>query len=237
MRCPHCGGINPDNKGTIRCRFCRNLIDTSVSYSANGGVRANPYFAESVYEQYGKGVVVIDNEFGATGTGCILDTEGYILTNGHVVYSDKCKVSKHVKVHVGEHILVGEVVRANRPEGDNDVALVKIEPNYSYQALKVGSSRNLKIGQEVVAIGNSLGLGISVTKGIISETSMVIQQSKYILSDVSTNHGNSGGPLFNNDGEVIALCVAGFDGAKGMNLFIPIDHVKDILSNWGYRVK
>ena len=117
----------------------------------------------------------------------------------------------------------------------NDVALVKIDGRFPNQ-LRLGNSDTLRNGEEVTAIGNALGYGINVTRGIISDVHKEFHGEYLLTSDVGINHGNSGGPLFNSKGEVIAMCVsAPSEEHEAFNFFIPVNHVLEILRGWGYK--
>ena len=244
MRCPKCGANVPDGKS--KCPYCfspLNAYSEPVS-SRSSYVSPSPAYqnqrpapqksVSDIYDRNIGGVVLINNPEG-TGTGCLITNDGLILTNSHMVYCEEQNgFYAAVEVIINNVSYRGELLHANLPDGDNDVALVKVEGTFN-NALKFGDSSTLRNGDEVIAIGNSLGMGMSVARGIVSDLRKNVSGSILITSDVATNHGNSGGPLFNTRGEVIAICVSGMDGAKGMNFFIPINRVLDILAAWGYK--
>lgn len=152
------------------------------------------------------------------GTGFLISKEGYLLTNYHVVVG-----ATYVKVRWSDGVeTVGEVLRADRRR---DIALVKADPG-SRQGLTLRSGA-LTLGEPVYAIGTPLDAKFqgSVTKGVMSAT-RVYDGLSFIQSDVVINNGNSGGPLLDESGAVIGVCVSGMEisGAPiGINLFIPID--------------
>lgn len=159
------------------------------------------------------------------GSGFIIDAEGHVLTNHHVVAkADNIKVSlKSGKSYEAE--LVGSDKKL-------DIALLKIDPDEALPTVDFGESENLKVGQWVVAIGNPFGLNYSVTAGIISAKGRTIGHSPYdnfIQTDASINPGNSGGPLFNLDGEVIGVNSAIIKNGQGIGFAVPIDMVEEIL--------
>lgn len=151
------------------------------------------------------------------GTGFLISKEGYLLTNNHVVSG-----AKYVKVRWSDGAeAVGEVIRSDRRR---DIAIVKADPAQR-QALALRTS-GAALGEPVYAIGTPLDAKFqgSVTKGIVSAT-RTYEGLPYIQSDVTVNHGNSGGPLLDESGAVIGVTVSGYDisGAPvGINLFIPI---------------
>lgn len=152
------------------------------------------------------------------GSGFLVSKEGYLLTNNHVVSG-----AKYVKVRWSDGAeTVGEVVRTDRRR---DIALVKADAGQR-QPLALRTS-TAALGEPVFAIGTPLDAKFqgSVTKGIVSAT-RVYEGLPYIQSDVTINHGNSGGPLLDENGAVIGVTVSGYDigGAPvGINLFIPIE--------------
>ncbi|HKZ46486.1 MAG TPA: DegQ family serine endoprotease [Thermodesulfobacteriota bacterium] len=163
----------------------------------------------------------------SAGSGFIINKEGYILTNSHVVenaeeiivtLSDKKEKEYKAKI-------VGKDVRL-------DVALIKIDANGDLSVAALGDSDKLEIGEWVVAIGNPFGLGHTVTAGIVSAKGRVIGAGPYdnfIQTDAAINPGNSGGPLFNLKGEVVGINTAIIAGGQGVGFATPINMVKDIL--------
>jgi serine protease Do len=163
------------------------------------------------------------------GSGFIIDDEGYILTNNHVIEkADKIKV-----LLSDEEELDAEVVGG---DPKTDIALIKIEPPKPLQPVKMGDSDTLEVGEWVIAIGNPFGLGHTVTAGIVSAKGRVIGAGPYddfIQTDASINQGNSGGPLINMKGEVVginAAIISQTGGSVGIGFAIPINMAKEILS-------
>lgn len=159
------------------------------------------------------------------GSGFIIDKEGYIVTNNHVVEkADKIKVIlKDEKEYEAE--IVGR-------DPNTDLALIKIKSGYNLPVLKIGDSDALKVGQWVLAIGSPFGLEHTVTAGIVSAKGRVIGSGPYddfIQTDASINPGNSGGPLINMNGEVIGINTIIIAGGQGIGFAIPINQVKGIV--------
>ncbi len=163
------------------------------------------------------------------GSGFIIDGEGYIVTNTHVIQG-----AEDITVILRDDTqlkakLVGTDARA-------DVALLKVEPpnKKPLPAAKFGDSEKVRVGDWVVAIGNPFGLGHSVTAGIISARGRAISNESlddYLQTDAAINKGNSGGPLFNADGEVIGVNTAIFSPSgtnAGLAFSIPSNMVKQI---------
>ena len=172
----------------------------------------------------------------AAGTGIIVSSNGYVLTNKHVI-EDASKI--YVVLDNGTVYRDVELV-ATDPL--NDVAFLKIPDVSDLPAVTLGDSKTISIGQQVIAIGNALGqYQNSVTSGIISGTgrSLVATDSNYqnaeslsdmIQTDAAINSGNSGGPLVNAAGEVIGINTAVSDG-NGIGFAIPISAVKGMLNS------
>lgn len=154
------------------------------------------------------------------GSGFIIDGNGYIITNNHVV--DK---AESISVTLSDNTKTEARVIGKDPK--TDLALIKIETNRPLNAVKFGDSDKIRVGDWVLAIGNPFGLGSSVTAGIVSAKSRDIESGPYdsfIQTDASINQGNSGGPMFNLQGEVIGISSAIFSttgASQGVGFAIP----------------
>jgi serine protease Do len=164
----------------------------------------------------------------AMGTGFIIDRDGFILTNNHVV-----EQTEELKVRLSDNTEHKADIVGRDPK--TDLALIKIKANQPLVPLVLGNSDRLKVGDWVVAIGNPFGLGNTVTAGIVSAKYRQIGGGPYdnfIQTDASINPGNSGGPLLNLDGEVIGVNSAIFSqsgGNIGIGFAIPINMAKQLL--------
>jgi serine protease Do len=159
------------------------------------------------------------------GSGFIINKEGYILTNNHVI--DR---SDEVTVKLSDGRTFTAKVVGQDPK--TDIALLKIDGAGDLPVLPLGDSRALQIGEPVMAIGNPFGLEQTVTTGIVSATGRVIGGGPYddfIQTDASINPGNSGGPLINARGEAVGLNTAIFSrsgGSIGIGFAVPINMAK-----------
>jgi len=166
----------------------------------------------------------------STGSGFIISKDGYLLTNNHVVQD-----ADEITVSLGDRReFKAEIIGA---DARSDVALLKIEAN-SLPILKIGSSKELKVGEWVVAIGSPFQLSFSVTSGIVSAKGRSIPNGSdstyvpFLQTDVAINPGNSGGPLFNLDGEVVGInsqIYTRSGGYMGVSFAIPIDYAMDVV--------
>jgi serine protease Do len=160
------------------------------------------------------------------GSGFIIDADGYIVTNNHVVEdADKIKVRL-----TDEKEFDAEVVGR---DPNTDLALIKIKSNEKLYPLPLGDSESLDVGTWVVAIGSPFGLEQTVTAGIVSAKGRVIGSGPYddfIQTDASINPGNSGGPLLNMDGAVVGINTAIVAQGQGIGFAIPINQAKRIVA-------
>jgi serine protease Do len=166
------------------------------------------------------------------GSGVIIDPEGYILTNNHVVENaDEIRVSLDDKDAQGRNGLEAKVVGR---DPKTDVALIKITAKHPLVAAALGDSGALQVGDWVIAIGNPFGLGHTVTVGVVSAKGRTLggNYDDFIQTDASINPGNSGGPLLNLRGEVIGIntAIASRTGqSAGIGFAVPVNLAKEIL--------
>jgi putative serine protease PepD len=214
-----------------------------------GGGDAN--VVNQIYRHDGGGVAFIEAErpaeesllgpFGppqggstATGSGFVIDTEGHIVTNNHVVEgADRIQV----KIGASDKTYAAKLVGADPA---TDVALLKVDaPSDQLHPLALGDSSKVEVGDPVVAIGNPFGLDRTVTSGIVSALQRQIQApngfsiSHVIQTDAAINPGNSGGPLIDSSGSVIGINsqiqTGGSDGNVGIGFAIPINTVREVI--------
>ena len=164
------------------------------------------------------------------GSGVIINADGYILTNEHVI-------GKAVRIKVtlvGKQEFDGRLVGADKA---SDLAVIKIDPKEPLPYVEMGRSDDLMIGETVIAIGNPFGLQHTVTTGIISALNRSIKAGEntiyhdFIQVDSSINPGNSGGPLLNINGSLIGINTAIYQKAEGIGFAIPIDNAKRIIND------
>ena len=165
----------------------------------------------------------------STGSGFIISSDGYLLTNNHVVED-----ADEVKVSLGDRREYKAEIIGTDPR--SDVAVLKIDAE-DLPTLKIGKSEKLRVGEWVVAIGSPFQLRFSVTSGIVSAKGRSIPNGSdstyvpFIQTDVAINPGNSGGPLFNLEGEVIGInsqIYTRSGGYMGVSFAIPIDYAMDV---------
>lgn len=168
-----------------------------------------------------------DKKFQPVGTGFIIEADGLIITNYHVVQN-----ANSVYVHLENQD--DKTYEAKVIGGDQrtDIALLKIDAGKKLPSVEMGASDKVEVGEWVGAFGNPYGHEFSMSKGIISAKGRKIRDLNavpFLQTDASINPGNSGGPLVNTKGEVIGVNSAIDARAQGIGFAIPIDHVKSIL--------
>lgn len=187
-----------------------------------------------IYQQNIKSVVAI-NCTNSAGSGFVLTADGYIVTNHHVINGATSISVAFVDGTKMEAQLIGS-------DATNDIALLKVEAD-DLQPVQLGSSDDLKVGEQVVAIGNALGeLGFSLSAGYVSGMDREVTTEGTVINmiqtDVAINSGNSGGPLFNAKGEVVGITSAKYSGTtssgasiEGISFAIPMDDVSGMLED------
>jgi S1-C subfamily serine protease len=198
----------------------------------------------SVYRQAGPGVVniisiVIQRDFffnpvprEGAGSGSIIDTEGHILTNHHVI-----KDSTKLEVTLSDGSKWPAKFVGSDP--DNDLAVIKIKtPKEKLMVIPLGDSSKLRVGQKVLAIGNPFGLGQTLTTGIISSLGRSIRSEAGVMiqdviqTDAAINPGNSGGPLLDSTGKIIGInsaIISPTGASVGIGFAIPVNTARRIV--------
>ncbi len=196
-------------------------------------VYENPFGNDPFFKDFGfkvpryrqKGTV--SQKVGA-GTGFLVSTDGYIVTNRHVVVDTQATYT--VLLSTGEQKSAQVIFK----DQGNDLALVKIAGS-GYPAVNLGSSRDLKLGQSVFAVGNALGeynnsISVGVVSGLDRDITAGGESLKGVIqTDAAINPGNSGGPLVDLGGKVVGVNVATVQGASSISFSIPIDQVKSLV--------
>ena len=197
--------------------------------------------AAAIYEQVSPGVVYVEgtsiNPYRVTdrvehivGSGFIINTEGVIVTNSHVALGRQAlSVTLDNGATVPARLVAADAIF--------DIAVLQIpKPSEgTLPTLTLGDSDGLRVGEDVLAIGNPLGLSQTLTHGIVSAVNRVLpvtffsQTEPMIQIDSPINHGNSGGPLLNRCGEVIGMTTAVVANAQGIGLAIPVNLIKQVL--------
>ncbi len=166
------------------------------------------------------------------GSGVIIDEDGYIVTNEHVI--NRAAV---IKVTLADGSKFDANIISSDPQ--EDLAVLKIESPSPLDCVRIGTSSDLMIGETVIALGNPFGLENSVTTGVLSAKNRtinfrgqggIIEYKGLIQTDALINPGNSGGPLVNIKGELIGINTAIVNQAQGIGFAIPVDEVKKTLS-------
>ena len=179
---------------------------------------------EDMFKEFG---APQERKSAALGSGFIIDEKGIVVTNNHVI-SDAEDIIVRVN---GDKEFKAKVIGADPL---SDIAVLQLETKEKFIPVKFGNSDNARIGDWVIAIGNPFGLGGTVTSGIISARNRSIGLSRYedyIQTDASINSGNSGGPLFDMNGDVIGIntAILGRSGSIGIGFSIPSNSAKIVI--------
>ena len=222
--------FNPNNlRDTITVQIIKHCRPAIVSITAHRLIRqeVNP-FGNMFPLPMGMGTVE-QEPADFLGSGFIIQKDGYIVTNNHVV--DQAR-SIHVKLANGEK-LAATVVNS---DPSADLAILKISKPGTYPTLQLGSSKGLMIGEPTIAVGNPFGYSQSVSSGIVSATGRTIHEpnnphplKNLIQTDAAINPGNSGGPLLDAYGRVIGINTAIRGNAQEIGFAIGIDRLKELI--------
>jgi len=201
-----------------------------VSEEGNSVVSTSAVVGIAVKKNSGNRIAwALDNTW-SVGSGCILDSKGYIITNRHVVGNEKDEI--YVTLYGGD-VVKGSVIWSN---SDLDLAVVKISVA-GLPTLPMGDSEALRIGEKAIAIGNPLGFDFqgTLTAGVISGLNRSVKvegiyMEDLIQTDAGINTGNSGGPLLNGKGEVVGINTVKVESAEGIGFAIPINQIKPIIN-------
>ena len=179
---------------------------------------------EDMFKEFG---APQERKSSALGSGFIIDEKGIVVTNNHVIQDAEDII---IRVN-GDKEFKAKVIGSDPL---SDIAILQLETKEKFTPVKFGNSDNARIGDWVIAIGNPFGLGGTVTSGIISARNRSIGLSRYedyIQTDASINSGNSGGPLFDMNGDVIGIntAILGRSGSIGIGFAIPSNSAKIVI--------
>lgn len=221
--------IKQNGKSVVNIQIESNSINkVSQQLPGYSGREEMPEFFQRFFEQMPERPSQAPRTQSAIGSGFIVSEDGFIVTNAHVV--ENAKIVTVTLEDKREY--KAEVIGADER---SDIALLKISAN-DLPAVKLGTSDSLEVGEWVFAIGNPFGFDQTATQGIVSALSRRLPDGTYvpfIQTDVAVNPGNSGGPLFDLDGNVVGVnsqIYSRSGGYMGVSFAIPVDLVKDITS-------
>ncbi|WP_295555483.1 Do family serine endopeptidase [uncultured Hyphomicrobium sp.] len=231
----------PQSVAPVAEKLIDAVVNISTSQIAKGpeGVplpqvpKGSPFedFFEDFFNKRGGRAPPSDRKVSSLGSGFVIDgTEGLVVTNNHVIDGADEII---VNFHDGTKLKVDKVLGRDTK---TDLALLKVTPKKPLVSVGFGSSADLKVGDWVMAIGNPFGLGGSVTVGIISAKQRDINAGPYddfLQTDAAINKGNSGGPLFNMEGQVVGVntaIISPTGGSIGIGFAVPADTVTAVIS-------
>lgn len=208
------------------------IITTTAQKSESAMMPMSRYDEDSavteIYEKISPAIVSVEADLKdglSSGTGCIIDAKGIILTSSHVIDSAS---NIQITMTTGE-VFKGETLSILGK--DKDLALIKINPKHLLPTLKLGDSEKVKVGQRVLAIGNPFGFNGTLTTGIVSR---IDYTKNKIQTDAAINPGNSGGPILNIRGEVIGISQSIYNPDNnisniGIGFAVPVNEAKSFI--------
>jgi serine protease Do len=225
-------GAEPDLRRDATVEAVHRVMPAVVNISTKTVIKKSGYLYDWWRHNWAPYTQELPPEYSA-GSGVIIDEEGYVLTNVHVV-----EQATEISVKLSD----GRVLPAQAIAGTtkSDVALLKLvgKPGERFKAVKFAADGDLLLGETVLALGNPFGLGGSVSKGILSALPRRAQNDQgkldvedWLQTDAAINPGNSGGPLIDLRGELIGLNVAIYREGQGIGFAIPVQRLSEALSD------
>ncbi|WP_018997835.1 Do family serine endopeptidase [Hirschia maritima] len=222
----------PDSFSKLAARLMPSVVNISTRQTMSTGGGVGGFGEGSPLEEFNEFFNRDDDglkRVSSLGSGFIIDVEGFVVTNNHVI-----EAADEIDVVLSDGtILEAELVGR---DAATDLALLKVKPEVELTSVDLGNSDTALVGDWVVAIGNPFGLGGTVTAGIVSARDRNINAGQYddfIQTDAAINKGNSGGPLFNLKGEVIGVNTAIYSpsggGSVGVGFSVPSNLTKQII--------
>lgn len=234
---PEAEGPEPDIRRNATVRAIEEVMPSVVNIRTESYVEVQDPFQEFWQQFYGVRRQPQYQQQQSLGSGVIIDEDGYLLTDLHVVRRAS-RVQVKLSQEAGGQVYDVQPVFFAREE--KDIALLKIIPKKKgekFKAVKMAKDDDEYLGESVIALGNPLGLEGSVSQGILSSKSRAVPRENqkldipnWLQTDASINPGNSGGPLVNIRGELIGLNVAIIQQAQGIGFAIPIKEVRGALT-------
>ena len=236
--------VGLDTYVIYKCNSCDSLVskekpkkkvekECESDYCGNSN-RLPDRTPAQIYDKYHKAVYsincLLEDDDECCGTAFAIGTNGYLLTNAHVVTKVTSEEDGQVNFEIHDNITAtsynGDVLECELIDIDImlDIAILKVNKRID-DSVKLDHYESIRTGEKVVTIGNSKGEGIAVTEGLISDKDRTVCKKSKILISVPINKGNSGGPLFNIKGLVVAVVASGKKDAVAMNYAIPIKDV------------
>ena len=211
----------------------KEVIHTVVEKQIEKVVNEN-YSAKDIYNKNIDSIMEVTANFGdeeSNGTGFYVSPDGYLITNAHVLIDIKDK-----KPVLCEGVAVCKSRSTDFFDAEivyldvkNDLALLKVSDNSEHKAV-VFANNDVEVGDKIFAIGNSLGSGLNLLDGMVGDVNRKFKSTNAFLFNALVTHGCSGGPVFNDKGEVCGVTVGGAETAAGMNYAIPVSVLKDFIN-------
>ncbi|MDF9409336.1 MAG: putative serine protease HtrA [Pelotomaculum sp. PtaB.Bin013] len=226
-------GIGPDTIPDIVSRVSPAVVRIDTTEQSSGSGNLDPFFNDPFFRQFFGNQNLMPSQPRVSrglGSGFIVSSDGYILTNEHVINgADAIEVTLAGQDKAYPARKVGS-------DKDLDLAVLKIDAGAELPTVPLGNSDSIRVGDWVIAIGNPYGLDHTVTVGVISAKGrpMTVQDRQYknlLQTDASINPGNSGGPLLNLNGEVVGINTAINAQAQGIGFAIPSSTVKSVFDD------
>ena len=241
MQCRKCGGeMKLTELGVYQCKYCgyedTGVTSAPVLTASTGDAGADLY--ENVVGSVLQIRWYINTPAGravCSGSGYLITQDGYAVTNTHVVVGEDYKAASELEIIVNDQQVKAKVICLGDNKGGDgkgeDLAIIKLDKvPKGAKPVAFENYDKVKNGQKIYILGNPAGMGMSITSGIVSDRLRDVYGKPRMLTDCTVNGGNSGGPVFNEAGNVIGTVVAKLSNREAMNLVIPNPVVIDFLN-------
>ena len=230
---------NLDTYIIYKCNACDGIISAVKEKPHNCSNHNQELSPVEIYSRVVPSLVKINSDIDenkkVAGTGFAISTLGFIITNAHVITNVEDNDLEQTFFNINDNIAITDCNNQTYLcdliglDLKQDLAIIKTNDVTNFKTLSFSDFNSIKTGERIFTIGNSKGEGLSITEGLISDKLRPINNLERILISIPVNHGNSGGPILDQKGEVVGMVCSGKKDAVAMNYGIPINQIVEFI--------